>query len=215
MQLSKAHSLLAVTLVTLSLPMASGLVAETGQGDSEWVDGPVRWLLLPAEWKALRQASRNNRSAEFIEEFWARRDPWPLKSGNQFRELFERRVEAADTLYTEGGVAGSLTDRGRAFILLGSPAHVKVTREPALAWSSQPGTTSRAASRTVAEEVWGFRLADLPEGLVDLAGQRKRGADETLSLTLTFRAGPDHTVLINGEALLNLAARAYVQRPLD
>lgn len=213
MQLEKAQSLLAVALVAVSLPLAPGLAAADGSAGDQWSDGPVRWLMLPEDMKAYKQARKAGRSAEFVDRFWARRDPSPHEAGNRFRELFERRVAAADALYAEGGVPGSLTDRGGAFILLGSPAHVKVTSEPALAWSSDFGTPERTATRTISVETWGFRLEDLPDGLLEIAGQRKKRGDETLSLTLTFRSDRDRTELVDGATLLNLAARSYIRRP--
>ena len=173
----------------------------------------MRWLLLPEDWKAFRQARKQDRVAEFVEAFWSRRDPRPLEAGNSFRELFERRQAAADALYTEGGVMGALTDRGRAFILLGSPTHVRVSSEPSLDWTAEAGVPRRTATRSISIETWGFRLEDLPDGLLEIAGERKRGAGDTLSLTLTFRSNQDHAELIEGEALLDLAARSHAHPP--
>lgn len=214
MQLAKAQSLLAVALVTFSLPLAGDTAADGGPIEGEWVDGPVRWLMLPEEWKPYKQAKKAGRSAAFVEEFWARRDPRPNEAGNRLRNLFELRVEAADVLYAESGVPGSLTDRGGAFILLGSPAHVKVTSESALTFGSERGTSRRTATRNIAVEIWGFRLEDLPERLLEIAGERKKGGGDTLSLTLTFRSDLDRTELIEGAALMSLAARAYVREPI-
>lgn len=228
MRIWKARGLLASVLVTPVALMAPVLVAlswfaaiDTAAADAspadgpDWAEGPVRWLMLPEDWKAYRQAGKHDRTPEFVAEFWARRDRPSVEGGELFREMFERRVDAADTLYAEGGIRGSLTDRGRAFILMGSPAHVRVSSEPTLAWTEKAGAPRRTATRNVSIETWGFRLEDLPAGLLAVAGERKRGGDEALSLTLTFRSDQNHTDLIEGESLLDLAARSYAHNPQD
>ncbi|MDX1384910.1 MAG: GWxTD domain-containing protein, partial [Thermoanaerobaculia bacterium] len=79
----------------------------------QWAQGPVRWLLLPAEERELRRLDDPASAATFVERFWARRDPDPTTPGNPYREAFAQRVEAADLLYEEPELRGSLTDRGR------------------------------------------------------------------------------------------------------
>ncbi|MDX1582690.1 MAG: GWxTD domain-containing protein, partial [Thermoanaerobaculia bacterium] len=58
----------------------------------------------------------------FVDLFWARRDPTPSTPANEWKAAFEERVAVADEQWDEGRVRGSLTDRGRALILLGAPA---------------------------------------------------------------------------------------------
>ncbi len=61
---------------------------------------------------------------EFIEDFWARRNPDPTSDVNSFRQEFERRIEYADKHFAEGR-KGSDTDRGRIYVFLGSPDRVE------------------------------------------------------------------------------------------
>ena len=168
----------------------------------------MRWLLLPGEWKQLRQVEHTPGALAFIEAFWSRRDPRPEKPGNVLRETFSQRVEAANLLYGEGGVKGSLTDRGRALILLGPPSHVRVASEPILAWDTQRKTRRRVTTRELNVEVWGYRIEDLPRRLLEEAREASRRSEEALQLTLSFRAESRRTYLVEGEALLKLAVRS-------
>ncbi len=190
---------------------SSGPPPAAGNELLAWADGPVRWLLLPEEWKELRQMRHKAAALNFIESFWARRDGEPETPGNAFRERFSERVEAADLLYKEGARRGSLTDRGRALILLGPPSHVRVGSEPALSWSPAGSSRPRVTTRELAVEVWGYRLEDLPLGLVEASVETEREVEQTLTLTLTFVADDRGTRLADGENLLELARRAAVR----
>lgn len=211
---SVARGSLVGVLVLLWLPAASGAAARSDAARQlvRWAEGPVRWLLLPLEWRALRQVEQQSEVEAFIETFWSRRDPEPNESGNSFRQLFARRVEAADRLYGEAEVIGSLSARGRALILLGPPSHVRVAREPTLAWDARRKKRQRVATREVNSEIWGYRLEDLPPPLLQAARDSNRKPEEVLSLTLTFRSTARRTYLVEGETLLDLAARAACRR---
>ncbi len=169
----------------------------------EWANGPVRWLLLPAELQRLREVSSAGGAVGFVERFWARRDPDPATAQNPFRERFFKRVEAADLLYPENGVRGSLTDRGRALILLGSPSRLRVTSQEALEWDPASGANDNVRVRYLPLEIWTYRLDDLERPLrLALMAQ----GDET-DFRISFVRDVSRTSLREGEAVLELAAR--------
>ncbi len=58
--------------------------------------------------------------AEFITDFWAKRDPDPETETNEFKVEFENRIDYADKHFREGR-RGMNTDRGRVYIYLGPP----------------------------------------------------------------------------------------------
>ncbi|MDH5384672.1 MAG: GWxTD domain-containing protein, partial [Candidatus Aminicenantes bacterium] len=60
---------------------------------------------------------------EFIQDFWAKRDPDPSTDENEFEEEFYRRIEFANKHFIEG-IPGWKTDRGRIYIYLGPPDKV-------------------------------------------------------------------------------------------
>ena len=89
----------------------------------DWADGPARFLMTPEErHNFMRLADPVSRS-EFVTAFWKKRDPKPETSENEVRDEFEKRVAFADSRFTQGETAGSLTDRGMVFILLGPPTY--------------------------------------------------------------------------------------------
>lgn len=211
-----AGKLIALLLVPAVLGVAACRSTAAPSNSRElmrWAEGPVSWLLQPEEWRRLRRVTRPGEATAFIEEFWARRDPEPETPGNVFRETFARRVEAADILYSEGRVEGSMTDRGRALILLGSPSVVRISRQSTLAWEQGEESDLGAGSRDLRVEIWGYRLEDLPPSLVRAATAPEKARGEVLELTLTFAIEPRGAHLHQGEELLELAARSAVQGP--
>lgn len=177
-----------------------------------WARGPVQWILLPDERKGLKHVDSAAEAESFVEEFWQRRDPDPDQGRNAFREEFMRRVEAADILYAEEGPRGSLTDRGRALILMGPPTHVTVSTEPVMAWDPASDSDDRVTMRDVNVEIWGYTIADLPAGMLRIwMAKKKKAAEDTLTLMLMFRNVGHRTSLVEGEPLLEAAARAAVQ----
>ena len=195
--------------------MASAGGAQTLQNLDRWAQGPVKWLLLSEERKEMRQLETDDAAELFIQRFWERREFASDRAGKPFRESFGNHVEAADVLYGEGETRGSLTDRGRALILLGPPAHVSVSVEPGLAWEAGTATSQQVTTRRINIEEWGYRMEALPEGTLQLWMSKKKAEEGPLALTLTFRSQADHTVLVAGEPLLETAARALVRNPLS
>ena len=57
---------------------------------------------------------------EFIQDFWAKRDPDPFTDENEFEQEFYDRIEYVNKHFIEG-IPGWKTDRGRIYIYLGPP----------------------------------------------------------------------------------------------
>jgi GWxTD domain-containing protein len=203
--------------IALTMMMSLGVcvpapkaVAAGPEDLTEWAEGPIRWLLLSSERREIRQVQDPEDVASFIEQFWSRRDPRPEAPGNAYREAYEQRVAAADVLYAEEGIRGSLTARGRALILLGSPTHLSITTRPALAWETQNPDDQRVTTERMSVEVWGYRREDLPASVLRAWLAKAKGGDEPLALTLTFRTDRQRSQIMEGENLLDLASRAAV-----
>ena len=175
-----------------------------------WRAGPARWLILPEEERQLARVRDHAAAVAFIEAFWRRRDPDGPRPGNPFEQEFHRRVEAADRLYAEGVLRGSLTDRGRALVLLGSPTHLSYGQRPVPAWQPGPlGSRPAVETQHIAVERWTYLPEELPPRLRELLERHGREA----TATLTFAAEPHRTYLTEGGKLLELAARAAVAEP--
>ena len=173
-------------------------------------EGPTRWLMLPEEERQYRRLRTTREVVDFVEEFWRRRDPEPDKPGNPFAKTFYERVEAADHLYSEGGTRGSLTDRGRALVLLGPPPVLRYGQKKVPAWNpGRPGAPPAVQTQTLPQETWVYPCAELPPVLQQLINDDEGDVPE---VTLVFTADPRHTGLIDGEKYLKMAAQAAVQR---
>lgn len=170
-------------------------------------EGPTRWLMLPEEQRKFRHLQTTREAVDFIEDFWRRRDPDPNTPGNELAKTFYERVEAADRLYAEGGTRGSLTDRGRALILLGPPPMLRYSQKRVPAWDpGKPGAPSAVQTRTLSLESWVYSTDDLAPAL----RQQLQEEDPSPEILLVFAADPRHTYLVEGEKYLEMAVRAAV-----
>lgn len=87
----------------------------------QWAEGPEMVLLATAaERQEYRKLADDASRRAFIEDFWQRRD-------QTRRADFLRRVAFADHMFATEKLRGSLTDRGRVFVLLGAPKVVRQT----------------------------------------------------------------------------------------
>jgi GWxTD domain-containing protein len=174
-----------------------------------WFEGPVRWLMQPEEMRRFRSLRTNRQALEFIETFWQRRDPTPGDPENPFRDTFLERASAADRLYSEEDRRGSLTDRGRTLILLGSPAVLRYQQRavPTLE-TRRAGARPVASRRWLTVEVWSYPVDELPPNLAALLPDELQGGG---SLNFSFVAEERRTYLLEGNRWLELAARAALQ----
>ena len=153
----------------------------------QWGDGPELTLFGSSdekqEWRRLRDDAARRR---FIEEFWQRRDTTPSTAENEFRTDILRRVAFADHTFVTERTRGSLTDRGRAFVLLGPPRVVRQTnlsgadaantidkRGPVSALPTS-GPASEQLASVIAAEASNRRLAAQSSGPPAVRGKTER-----------------------------------------
>ena len=99
------------------------LLTDDWYDDDEW-HLQVRYLMTPPEAATYRAQKTESGRDEFITAFWARRDPTPGTTRNEFREEFDRRVTFANTHFTDPHEAPHLgvdSERGRIHVLFGKP----------------------------------------------------------------------------------------------
>ena len=197
-----------VSWLAVACQSASAKPSPPGGGGG-LADGPTRWLMLPEENKRFRRLDTTREAVGFIEDFWRRRDPDPATPGNEFSRTFYERVEAADRLYPEEGTRGSMTDRGRALVLLGPPPTLRASQKNIPIWEpGKPGARAPAQTRSLQIETWVYTLADLPPELAALIAEE----DPKPQIELVFAVEPKSTELLEGEKYLEMAARAAVRR---
>ena len=197
------------------LPLLAGLVlacqsapVRTASASGVGLDeGPTRWLMLPEERRKFRRLQTTREAVDFVEAFWRRRDPDPTVPGNAFSKTFYERVEAADSLYPEGGTRGSMTDRGRALVLLGPPPIQRYGQKNVPAWApGKPGAPSAVQTRTLSLESWIYQVWELEPAL----RRHIEEEDPRPEIILVFAVDPHRTYLLEGEKYLEMAARAAV-----
>lgn len=200
-------------VLLLAWPGGHGLLAQAERGTVvDPLDGPTRWLMLPGEERQARRIKTVRETVAFIEAFWRRRDPDPRQPGNEASKLFYERVEAADHLYGEDGIRGSMTDRGRALVLLGSPPTLRYGQKRVPSWQPGPsGSRPQVDTQSLVVETWVYRLAELPAPLAELVAA-ETGAGQ---IEISFAVEPRSCHLIDGEKYLQLAVRALVREPQD
>jgi len=200
-----AAALLSALLV---LACSSAATRSLTPGLDVWLEGPVRWLMTPEEVRGFRRVRDNVQAVAEIEAFWRRRDPTPEDQENPFRTTFQERAIAADRLYAEGNRRGSLSDRGRALVLLGPPRVLRYRQRtvPALA---APDGAAHPGGRTglISEEVWGYAPEDLPAALRPLLEPEEQEG----GIELVFATEGRRTYLTNGEGYLELMRKAARQ----
>jgi GWxTD domain-containing protein len=106
------------TFLTLLLAALAGHADERAEIDT-WGAGPAQWIMTADEKRAWRRATTESARRQFIDLFWARRDPTPGTFRNEFRREFEARVAVADEQFAEKERRGALTERGRVYVVLG------------------------------------------------------------------------------------------------
>lgn len=148
----------ALLVAGATMAAASGPGEDPGGG---WRDGPVRYLLTEDEYRRFGELDGPEERSDFVRRFWARLDPDPFTSANEYRERFERLCEEANRRFGSPGQPGWKSDRGQVWIILGEPDAVR--HEVGDAWSS-------------AREVWTYeRPPGGGAGPLEILFHRERG----------------------------------------
>lgn len=90
-------------------------------GDPGWADTAVAALMTDRERKDYKSLPDDAARREFVARFWD-----SFGSGEErdrFRAEFYRRAQYCDSAFSTEDVRGSLSDRGRVFLVLGPPSY--------------------------------------------------------------------------------------------
>jgi len=86
----------------------------------KWLEEDVVYIITEEEKSVFKALTTNEERENFIEQFWARRNPDPRESSNAFKEEHYRRIAYANQHF-DAGIPGWMTDRGRIYVLHGPP----------------------------------------------------------------------------------------------
>jgi len=101
--------------------------AEKAAPYERWLNEDVVYIIADMERAAFLKLTSDEERAQFIEQFWERRDPkQPGTVENEFKEEHFRRIAYANEHYrTVSGVPGWKSDRGHMYIVYGPPDEIE------------------------------------------------------------------------------------------
>ena len=92
----------------------------------KWLKEEVAYIITPAEKEVFLKLESNKERDLFIDEFWRQRDPTPGTPRNELKEEHYNRIQFTNERFGKlSPLKGWQTDRGKTYIVLGSPNHVE------------------------------------------------------------------------------------------
>lgn len=177
------RKLTAAVLMTLLIAPAAFAAVSTEL--SEFGKGPAKFLMTKQEEKQWKAISSDEEARKFITLFWARRDPTPGTLQNEFKAEFDSRVKFADDNFTAARTKGSLSDRGRVFIVIGQPTSIARTGAGGGGLNIQQGATQtmpegaggigavtqKDPNAGMPKQMWKYEKRDMPAWVSLKGGQ--------------------------------------------
>jgi len=148
-----------VGLAAMGLAVAAG--AQVSETHRSFFDGPAGYIATKAEKKTFAKLASDAEAAQFIELFWAMRDPNLATAVNEYKVDFDLRVAAADAQFGHERGRGSMTDRGRTLIVMGRPFAVSHL----LPDSMVRLMGERDSDQRGGFEVWTYRGEQVPDSV--------------------------------------------------
>ena len=171
---------------------------ELGKTYKKWLDEDVRWIITDEERAAFKALSNDEERDNFIENFWARRDPTPDTPENEYKEEHYRRIAYANEHFA-AGKPGWMTDRGRIYIMYGKPD--EIDSHPSGGFYQRPSEEGGGSTSTYPFEDWRYRYI---EGI---------GQEVIIEFVDTCMCGDYHMTIDRSEkdALLNVPGAGLTQ----
>jgi GWxTD domain-containing protein len=116
--------------MALTIATSLGQSAQRAAPAADWATSPEAVFLTLDEQKSWRGLQSDADRARFQAEYWKRRDPDPSTQVNEFRQLVDARIAAADKYFALAGKPGSQTAQGRVFVLLGPASSEQLVEGP-------------------------------------------------------------------------------------
>ncbi len=111
--------------LALVLLLAAGPCVAALDKYKDWDKSPESvYLATNDEKKEWKKIATDDAAEKFVALFWARRDPDLKTPVNEFKDRFDALVKKSDELFPLGRKRGALTERGKAFILIGPPKSI-------------------------------------------------------------------------------------------
>jgi GWxTD domain-containing protein len=200
----------------LVLLQASSSSAALSKDVADFAKGPAELLMTKEDKKEWKAITTDDQAKAFIDLFWARRDPTPGTPKNEFLLDFQERVVVANERFDSVNGPGAKSDRGKVFILMGSPTKIRRTAGPPATIQTggrgfRPSTTSEMAGGvqgSSGKELWEYEQVKtavvLGQPLVRIAFVDQYGTGEY---------NMERTAQTDVTALFESVARSFVKQP--
>ncbi|MCZ6876622.1 MAG: GWxTD domain-containing protein [Acidobacteria bacterium] len=123
----------------------------------KWLKEDVLYTITSEEKIVFNKLQTIEEKERFIEQFWARRDPSPRTSYNEFKEEHYRRISYANEHF-ESGIPGWKTDRGMIYIKFGAPDRLE--EHPTGDYYMRPSYEGGGSTSTYPFERWEYRYLE-------------------------------------------------------
>jgi GWxTD domain-containing protein len=123
----------------------------------KWLDEDVVYIITPEERHAFLHLQTNEEREQFIEAFWARRNPDPDSPENTFKEEHYRRIAYTNEHFASG-IPGWKTDRGKIYIMWGPPDEIDA--HPTGGTWDRPMDQGGGSTTTYPYEDWRYRYLE-------------------------------------------------------
>jgi GWxTD domain-containing protein len=130
------------------------LLKELADPYKKWLTEDVAYIITEPERQAFLHLQTNEEREQFIEQFWARRNPDPTSPENTYKEEIYRRIAYANEHFASG-VPGWKTDRGRIYIMWGPPDETE--SHPSGGTYERPPEEGGGETSTYPFEDWTYR----------------------------------------------------------
>ena len=123
----------------------------------KWLDEDVVYIITDEERAAFKQLSNDEERDNFIEAFWARRDPTPDTAENEYKEDHYARIAYANEHFA-AGIPGWKSDRGKIYIMYGKPD--EIDSHPSGGTYERPMEEGGGETSTYPFEDWRYRYIE-------------------------------------------------------
>jgi GWxTD domain-containing protein len=123
----------------------------------KWLNEDVVYIITDEEKQAFKRLKTDEERQQFVEAFWARRDPTPDTEENEYKEEHYRRIAYANDHYASG-IPGWKTDRGMIYIKYG-PAD-EIESHPSGGSYNRPIEEGGGETSTYPFEDWRYRYIE-------------------------------------------------------
>lgn len=124
----------------------------------KWLNEDVVYIISKEERAAFESLKTDEARQNFVEQFWAQRDPTPGTPENEYKEEHYRRIAYANDHWAYGQTPGWKSGRGRTYIVNGPPD--EIDSHPSGGNYERPASEGGGFADTYPFEDWRYRYLE-------------------------------------------------------